>query len=202
MFSTHTMRNHSLQNRRKFFTTGQVANYCGVHFRTVIRWIEKGYIAAHTLPGRGDNRITEEELIRFLQENEMPIPDDLKQTASRVLIVDDENDMARAIERVLKRKGYNTAIANGGFQTGAMLYSFKPDLITLDLKMPGMDGYRLMEFIRSEENCQDVKILVISGLSRGDLLSACIEGADSCLEKPFRNHDLLEEVRCLIGEPN
>ena len=56
------------------FTTGEVASYCGVNFRTVIRWIKRRQLNAYQLPGRGDNRITRDDLVAFMKKYNIPIP--------------------------------------------------------------------------------------------------------------------------------
>lgn len=63
---------------KRAFTTGEIANYCGVNFRTVIRWIKRGHLNAYQLPGRGDNRIALEELVDFLERYNMPVPPELQ----------------------------------------------------------------------------------------------------------------------------
>jgi len=108
---------------KQILTTGEAAKYCGVHFRTVARWIDKGLLKAHKLPGRGDNRIQIADFIGFLQENDLPIPPELMNTY-KVLIVDDEPIMAKTIQRALRLKGYETQIVNNSFGAGtAMLYA-------------------------------------------------------------------------------
>ena len=56
-------------NDKRTLTTGEIANYCGVNFRTVIRWIQRGQLRAYQLPGRGDNRVEVHNFIAFLREN-------------------------------------------------------------------------------------------------------------------------------------
>ena len=63
---------------KQTLTTGEIAQYCGVNFRTVIRWIKRGYLDAYQLPGRGDNRVKIIDFIDFLDRFNMPVPDDLK----------------------------------------------------------------------------------------------------------------------------
>lgn len=77
-------------------TTTQAAEYCGVHFRTVIRWINKGLLVAFKLPGRGDNRVLVQDLANFMLENDMPIPDDLLER-----LADQEDDFANPDRSVL-----------------------------------------------------------------------------------------------------
>ena len=67
-----------------------------------------------------------------------------------ILIVEDQMEMSRAIERVLKRAGFETQIAGNGFIAGSMLHSFKPAIMTLDIKMPGLSGYEVLRYTRSE----------------------------------------------------
>ena len=70
---------------KRSFTTGEVAYFCGVSFRTVIQWIKRGHLNAYQLPGRGDNRIGVGDLLNFMEEYGMPIPEEFQNhdTASR-----------------------------------------------------------------------------------------------------------------------
>ncbi len=62
----------------KTFTTGDIALMCDVNLRTVIRWIERGSLQAHKLPGRGNNRVIETDFLQFLHTHGMPVPLELK----------------------------------------------------------------------------------------------------------------------------
>ena len=181
----------------KTYTTGDVASYCDVNFRTVIRWIERGWLAAHKLPGRGDNRIREEDLVAFLRRHELPIPREVS-GANRVLIVDDEPAMVRAIDRVLRREGFETASAADGFHAGTQLANFKPGLMTLDLQMPGIDGFSVLNLIKADKRYDHVKVLVISGLPAPSLKKAMGKGACAVLRKPFSDSELREAVNVLL----
>jgi len=178
-------------------TTGEVAKYCGVNFRTVIRWIERGHLKSYKLPGRGDNRIQASDFVEFLKENQMPIPSDFQGLSRKVLVVDDEAPMARAISRVLSRGGFEVEIANSGFEAGAMLATNEPALITLDLSMPGLDGFQMLDYIRSNHPAS-LKILVISALSKEKLQQAIEAGANAALQKPYDNKELLATVESLL----
>ena len=72
---------------KQALTTGEVAKYCGVNFRTVIRWIERGHLEAYKLPGRGDNRIPVDSFVNFLKGNNMPVPDDLMMGGKTLLLL-------------------------------------------------------------------------------------------------------------------
>lgn len=185
--------------KQKTLTTGEIAEYCDVNFRTVIRWIERGLLKSYKLPGRGDNRIQPEDFVTFLQENDMPIPTDFADLnrQNRILIIDDDVAMASAIERVFKRDGFDVAVANSGFDAGNKLASFQPALVTLDLSMPGMDGFEVLKRIR-EQFGSSIKVLVLSALNDVGLQKAMTTGADKTMNKPFDNEILLNEAINLL----
>jgi excisionase family DNA binding protein len=184
---------------KKMLTTGEVAKYCGVNFRTVIRWIKRGDLKAIQLPGRGDNRIEVADFLDFLKKFRMSIPEEFLEQEWKILIVDDDQRMAQSIQRVLRQKGFTTLIAADGFKAGAILGTYKPALMTLDIKMPGMTGLEVIKYIRSTDEFKNTKILVVSGALDNELSQAVKSGADDVLSKPFKNEALLQKVEKLTG---
>lgn len=178
-----------------YLTTGQAAQLGAVNFRTVIRWIEKGWLPAHRLPGRGDHRIAVAEFVQFLKSHGMPVPASLEPVNPRLLIVEDLPEMAAAIERIAVLAGLECAIARDGFEAGARLLSFRPRLMTLDLKMPGMDGFGVLDYLQQHPPPFDVRVLVISADSEARLAEAGRRGADAVLAKPFRAEELEAQLR-------
>lgn len=185
--------------QNKVLTTGEIAKHCGVNFRTVIRWIERGYLEAYRLPGRGDNRIRLPDFITFLQQYGMPIPEEFQSVRRRVLIVEDERPIRVLIERVLSDAGFETRVARDGFEAGVILGTYQPAVVTLDLSMPGVDGHRVIEQVRETPQLKNCRILVVSGLPKEDLDAAVEAGADLALAKPFENRVLLSKVTELAG---
>ena len=183
----------------KVLTTGEAAKFCGVNFRTVIRWIDKGRLSAYKLPGRGDHRIKVDDFLVFLKENEMPIPEELLETRRSILVIEDQQEMASAIRRVLLRQGYEVSIAENGFAAGTLLSTVKPALVTLDLKMPGMDGYQVLDYIRKHPDFAKTRVLVISAENEDGLERARTLGADDILPKPFDNEVLIGRVASMIN---
>ena len=190
---------------KRALTTGEVANYLGVNFRTVIRWIERGHMKAYQLPGRGDNRVTVENFLEFLSANSMPIPEEFRPATSdtdhgrRILIVEDEIPMARAIERVLRQAEFEVSVAHDGFTAGAQFSLLEPAVATLDLQIPGMGGMEVLRFVRETERLASTKILVVSAMPQAQLEAALEAGADGYLQKPFDNAELLARVTELAG---
>ncbi|MFK5984086.1 MAG: response regulator [Pseudomonadota bacterium] len=181
-------------------TTGEVAKYCGVNLRTVIRWIDKGHLKSFKLPGRGNNRILLLEFLSFMNQYGIPIPEDFRSYTRKILIVDDEKAMANSIQRSLRVAGYETALAFDGFQAGETINSFVPALMTLDLQMPGVDGLKVIKYVREKAHLSRLNILVISGLSEEHLNRAVEAGANDTLSKPFETEILLEKVDTLLKQ--
>lgn len=172
------------------YTTGDVAKFTGVNFRTVIRWIERGELEGYKLPGRGDHRVRHNDLLAFMVKNSIPLPEQWQDQTKKVLIVDDEIAMSQAIARVFKRSGWDTQVVHDGFEAGLLLGEFKPDVMTLDLKMPYMDGFSVLSLTREKFQDQGLVIIVISAQGQQDLKKALNLGADFILEKPFENEQL------------
>lgn len=183
----------------KTLTTGDIAKYCQVNFRTVIRWIERGLLKAHKLPGRGDNRVKPEDFVAFLQANDMPVPDELAVISKRILIVEDDPVIAKLIEKVLNKEGYDTRIAPSGFHAGIEVSEFSPALVTLDLNIPGLGGLDVLKYMRNTPALSHIKVLVVSGLPREDLDKALEFGANDIMTKPIKPATLLAKVTELLG---
>lgn len=184
----------------KTLTTGEIASICDVNLRTVIRWIERGELKGFKLPGRGNNRVTQEDFVAFLKSHKMPVPAELLDDGhNHILIVDDELPFSKSIQRVLRGAGYETSIANDGFSAGSQLSALKPALMTLDLSMPGLDGFDVIRFVRHSAIISSTRILVVSALNEQELSKALECGADAYLQKPFANSELLASVEMLMG---
>ena len=173
-------------HEKRNLTTGDIAKLCGVNFRTVIRWIQRGTLKAFQLPGRGDNRVLVSDFLTFLRENGMPIPEELQKASRRVLIVEDDEKMAKSIQRSLKRAGFDTRIAADGFEAGTLANTFEPAVMTLDLKMPGIGGLEVLKSIRANEALSDIKVLVVSAMSKKELNEAAEAGADDVVKSRSR----------------
>lgn len=181
-------------------TTGDIATFCDVNQRTVIRWLDKGVLKGFKLPGRGNNRVKIDDFIHFLKQNGMPIPAEFAlEGQPKVLVVDDELAVASAIRRTLKPLSLQIEIANGGFEAGSQLMLIRPDLMTLDLSMPGMNGFDVIRFVRNTEEIAHTRILVISALDETELNKAIRLGANGALCKPFDNDTLRQAVADLLS---
>lgn len=186
--------------KRTAVTTGEIAAHCHVTPDAVIYWVKTGKLKAQTTPG-GHRRIPLEELRAFLQAYNLPPFEENVPAKKKILIVDDEPDVIRALTRLLgKAEKYELVAAKDGFEAGIQLMTFCPDLVVLDLMMPQLDGFQICRRIKSTPVTKHIKVLVLTGYSTDENMSKALEcGADYCMAKPIRGDELREKVEELIA---
>ena len=115
----------------------------------------------------------------------------------KILVVDDEPSFLRLVEQVLTQQGYKVFTASDGQEALRILYAQKPDLVLLDIVMPGMDGWQACQRIRE---ISDVPIIMLTGKQKaeGDVVSGLDYGADEYLFKPVGNKELVARVRAVL----
>jgi two-component system, OmpR family, KDP operon response regulator KdpE len=114
----------------------------------------------------------------------------------RVLVVDDEHSIRRAVGRALTARGYDVQLATDGEEALSVAAAFQPDLVVLDLNLPALDGLSVCRQLRVWSS---VPILVLSVREdEADKVAALDLGADDYLTKPFGIDELLARVRALL----
>ncbi len=119
-----------------------------------------------------------------------------------ILIVDDDDDVRYTLERIMTREGYRTIGASNGQQAIDMALRYVPDLILLDIIMPGMDGVTAMKSLRTQPITQHIPIVILSAKgSTEDIVEGLKAGADDYIVKPFELAELRVriEVRLRAG---
>ncbi|RXH57851.1 response regulator transcription factor [Granulicella sibirica] len=120
-------------------------------------------------------------------------------TSRRILVVDDEPQIARVLRASLESSGYEVAIASDGEQAIERFHTFEPQLVITDLAMPFMDGLALTRAIRK---LGDIPIIVLSVRNSEPMkIQALDEGADDYITKPFGIQELLARVRSRLRRP-
>jgi len=119
--------------------------------------------------------------------------------AARVLIADDTPQAAELLEAHLEGTGYEVRIASDGEQTLALVESWKPDLILLDIMMPKISGFEVCKRLRSSPATRDIAVLMIPALDHPSDIERAVEaGCDDFLSKPIKKNDLLHRVHALL----
>jgi two-component system alkaline phosphatase synthesis response regulator PhoP len=117
------------------------------------------------------------------------------------MVVDDEPDILAMVEMILNRKGYEAILAEGGAEALELLKKTKPDLILLDLMMPGMDGTEFLRKLRSDENLKDIPVIVVSVRSTIEKESReAMELADDYITKPIDLPTLYTAIEEMLKE--
>lgn len=184
-------------------TTGEIAKFCHVTHRGVLKWVASGKLKAYRTPGK-HSRVQIEDFLVFLKTYEMPIPQEIEErlkAIKRILIVDDDRGIVQAISRTLiSNKQFEIDVAYDGFEAGQKFSFFKPDLVILDIRMPNLDGYHVCASIRKEASNKMVKILAVSGINDEHEIKRMMDlGANGYLHKPFSNIALQVKVMEMLG---
>ena len=110
---------------------------------------------------------------------------------STILIVDDEYSGRETLQSVLEGEGYNLLMAENGMQAIEKAKAHQPDVILLDVMMPGMTGFEVCERIRSDPQVAEIPIIILTALDdRDSLLTGLKSGADDFISKPFDRFEL------------
>jgi len=113
-----------------------------------------------------------------------------------IMAVDDEQTILRLLNRTLEPEGYGVIVADNGRSALNLLEERTPDLVILDIMMPGLDGFQVLDLIRERSN-----VPVIMLTARGEvttLRDALVLGADDYVRKPFHTQELLARIRAKL----
>jgi type II secretory ATPase GspE/PulE/Tfp pilus assembly ATPase PilB-like protein/CheY-like chemotaxis protein len=117
-----------------------------------------------------------------------------------VLLVEDEDQLRRVMKDLLQREGYQVAEARDGIQALDEVDRFAPDVIILDLNLPGLDGYGVLQQLRSRPATREIPIMVLTAKGDEDNEVRVFElGADDFVTKPFRARSLTARLEAVLG---
>jgi CheY-like chemotaxis protein len=139
-------------------------------------------------PG-GHRRIRREDLVHFLRENNIPLHGDLKEEGTKVLVVDDGASSASLIRRFLERTSspFTVEVAEDAFEAGRQMAIQQPDVLILDVDLPGLDAFSLCRKLRERPEYAGLQTVLLSQDGRHpEAESVC----DVVLRKPFTPDDL------------
>lgn len=120
----------------------------------------------------------------------------------KVLIVDDEESMIAVLHRYVTNAGYDFITASNGQEALDKIQEEAPDLVLLDLIMPGINGFETCRRIRANEKTKKLPVIIITALhSEADSADAQACGASAFLVKPVSSDELAKQLRHYIGSP-
>lgn len=118
----------------------------------------------------------------------------------KILLVDDEPDLAQLVSLRLKAAGYEVQVAYDGQQAIDQVKKSRPDLVILDLMLPKIDGYKVCRLLKFDERTRTLPILIFTARAQVEDVTLATEcGADAYLTKPFDAEALLSKLAELLG---
>ena len=118
-----------------------------------------------------------------------------------VLIVDDEPNVVVSLQFLMEQQGYRVLVAERGEDALDLIYQYKPDLVLLDIMLPGIDGYEVCEIVRLNPDYRNIKIIFITARGREEEIAKGMSlGADAYITKPFSNAELVAQVKTVLNE--
>lgn len=119
--------------------------------------------------------------------------------AKKILIIEDERKISKLLKINFTSEGYEVDIAHTGEQGLDKIDSFKPDLIILDVMLPGMDGWEICKKIKSNPAYKKISVLILTASTqKADIEKSVTVKADGFLGKPFEIHFINEKIKDMI----
>ena len=189
----------AVHSSKKVFTSGEAARVCGVSADTVSRWFDVGQLEGYRLGPGGDRRIPYQNLRKFMIGHGIPL-DRLEVDELRILVVDDDPYYLDILPIALSKDGrFAVAVASTGFDAGAQVVEFEPNLIILDIHLSDADGRMLCQRVKNRPEMRETRVLAISGfLNDAEARELRKYGFDGYLKKPFSIDELFARVDELL----
>ncbi len=120
--------------------------------------------------------------------------------AQRILVVDDEEDLVANLRMRLQATGYEVLVAADGNTAYEMAKTENPDLIVLDLTLPGMDGYQVCRLLKFDDKYKNIPVIMLTARTqKEDKEWGQKVGADCYMTKPYETKELLAKIKELLG---
>ncbi|MFH1353492.1 MAG: response regulator [bacterium] len=118
---------------------------------------------------------------------------------AKILVVDDDTKIQMVVKIMLQKSGYEVRCVSSGLEAFQALAEYRPDMILLDVMMPGMDGYEVCRKLKADEKTKTIPVIMLTALGMGeDFEKALQNGADWYIVKPFNSRQLLSRVASLL----
>ncbi len=186
-------RDRATAQAADWLTLGQAARYLGVAQSTIRKWSDGGRLPAFYTPG-GHRRFRRGDLDQFLGESRGG-----PGVRPTVLIVDDDDGLREFLRSSLEIDGYHVREAASAEEGLAVLEEEPPDLILLDVMMPHMNGWEMLQRVQEKHGVGAIPVIMFSGkVDEEDAAAATERGAEAFIGKPFDPEDVLARTRQLL----
>ena len=119
----------------------------------------------------------------------------------KILIVDDEQNIVISLEFLIEQAGYELQVARNGEEALALVASFAPDLMLLDVMMPKINGFEVCRRVREMPGGQHLKIIMLTAKGREvEITKGLAMGADAYITKPFSTKELMAQVQQMLND--
>lgn len=119
---------------------------------------------------------------------------------SKILLVDDEPDVLDVLNLVLTRRGFDVCTARSGMECLVTAQAQRPDLILLDIMMPGMDGWEALKLLKIDPETRAIPVIIVSARAEPkDKIRGLQEGAIDYITKPFGARDVIAKIEAVLG---
>jgi excisionase family DNA binding protein len=180
----------------EWLTLGQAAKYLGVAQSTMRKWSDVGRVSAFYTPG-GHRRYRRADLDQFLDRSGRGAPSST--TGPLVLIVDDDERLREYVRVNLEAEGYVVREAGSAEEGLAALDEESPDLILLDVMMPKVDGWEMLQRVHEKHGVGAIPVIMFSGkVDEQSAAEATSRGAQAFIGKPFDPRALIESTKQLL----
>ena len=179
-----------------WLTLGQAAKYLGVAQSTIRKWSDQGRLPAFYTPG-GHRRYRRRDLDAFVSGSGSSAGARVRGTPV-VLIVDDDPRIREFVRVNLEMDGYAVREAGSAEEGLAALEEEPPDLILLDVMMPGVDGWEMLRRMQERHGMGSIPVIMFSGQVESSDDDAVARGAQGFLGKPFNPQDLITRTKELL----
>ena len=118
-----------------------------------------------------------------------------------ILIVDDEPGILSPLQFLMEQQGYNVLTAESGEFALQLIDQYNPDLVLLDIMLPGIDGWEVCKIVHLNPDFRNVKIIFLTAKNNKDAIAKGLAlGGDAYITKPFKNDELVAKVKEILGE--
>lgn len=181
-----------------YISSKEAAKLLQVTPTTIRNWCNDGILKTHTTPG-GHRRFDKTDLVNFAKTRGIPIHDEaLTLKKISVLVVDDSEYFREYIKDCLEDHPEirTLSFATDGFAAGIQLTTLIPDVMLLDVQMPGMNGIEVCKLVKGNPELNSIRVIIVSGSSEGNITQRAKEaGAELFLEKPLLPRDLYAALK-------